>query len=48
VLGLFTLTFEVMHLDKGQRMSVYQAEPGSDGAGALAKLTALAAAGPGR
>jgi transcriptional regulator with XRE-family HTH domain len=45
VLGLFTLTYEVLHLDEGQRMSVYQAEPGTDGADALAKLTALAAAG---
>jgi transcriptional regulator with XRE-family HTH domain len=44
VLGTFSLTYEVLHLDEGQRMSVYQAEPGSDGAGALAELAKLTAA----
>jgi transcriptional regulator with XRE-family HTH domain len=42
VLGDFTLTFEVLHLDDGQRMSVYQAEPGSAGEKALAELASLA------
>lgn len=41
VLGDFTLTFEVLRLDDGQRMSVYQAEPGSPGAKALAELATL-------
>jgi transcriptional regulator with XRE-family HTH domain len=40
-LGDFTLTFEVLRLDDGQRMSVYQAEPGSPGEKALAELAAL-------
>jgi transcriptional regulator with XRE-family HTH domain len=44
VLGSFSLMFEVLHLDEGQRMSVYQAEPGSDGADALAELAKLTAA----
>jgi transcriptional regulator with XRE-family HTH domain len=43
VLGDFTLTFEVLHLDEGQRMSIYQAEPGSAGEKALAELAILTA-----
>jgi transcriptional regulator with XRE-family HTH domain len=41
VLGDFTLTYEVLHLDDGQRMSVYQAEPGSPGEKALTELATL-------
>lgn len=43
VLGDFTLASEVLHLDQGQRMTVYQAEPGSPGEKALAAIADLAA-----
>lgn len=41
VLGDFTLTSEVLHLDQGQRMTVYQAEPGSAEEKAIARLAEL-------
>lgn len=42
LLGEFTLSFEVMHLEDGQRISVYQAGPGTPGAEAIARLAAIA------
>jgi transcriptional regulator with XRE-family HTH domain len=41
--GTITLAYEVLHLTDGQRMSVYQAAPGSTGQDALRLLTLLAA-----
>ena len=49
--GTITLTYEVLHLSDGQRMSVYQAAPGSTDQDALKLLALLAAelpAGPAR
>lgn len=47
-LGTLTLSFEALHLEDGQRMSVYQAAPGSTDHDALALLALLAAETPGR
>jgi transcriptional regulator with XRE-family HTH domain len=41
--GEFTLTYEVLYLADGQRMSVYQAEPGSRDHDALTLLSMIAA-----
>ena len=44
-----TLSYEVLHLgDEGQRMSVYQAAPGSAHQDTLALLAAGTASGPSR
>jgi transcriptional regulator with XRE-family HTH domain len=40
--GEFTLTYEVLHLADGQRMTVYQAEPGSRNHDALTLLSMIA------
>lgn len=40
--GEFTLTYEVLYLADGQRMTVYQAEPGSRGHDALILLSMIA------
>lgn len=40
--GSFTLTYEVLHLDDGQRITIYQAEPGSREHDALALLSMIA------
>ncbi|MGD0560455.1 MAG: helix-turn-helix domain-containing protein [Streptosporangiaceae bacterium] len=40
--GDFTLTYEVLYLTDGQRMSVYQAEPGTRGHDALTLLSMIA------
>jgi transcriptional regulator with XRE-family HTH domain len=40
--GEFTLTYEVLHLADGQRMTVYQAEPGSRDHDALTLLAMIA------
>jgi hypothetical protein len=46
--GILTLSFEALHLEDGQRVSVYQAAPGSTDHDALALLALLAAEAPGR
>lgn len=43
--GEFTLTNEVLHLADGQRMSIYQAEPGSRDHDALTLLSMIAVGG---
>lgn len=45
--GSFTLTFEVLHLDEGQRVTIYLAEPGTRDHDALT-LLAMTTADPGR
>lgn len=40
--GSFTLTYEVLHLDDGQRVTIYQAAPGSREHDALALLSMIA------
>jgi hypothetical protein len=46
--GEFTLTYEVLHLADGQRMTVYQAEPGSRDHDALTLLSMIASGQPWR
>jgi transcriptional regulator with XRE-family HTH domain len=41
-IGEFTLTYEVLHLADGQRMTVYQAEPGTRNYDALTLLSMIA------
>jgi hypothetical protein len=43
--GEFTLTYEVLHLADGQRMTVYQAEPGTRDHDALTLLSMIAIGG---
>jgi transcriptional regulator with XRE-family HTH domain len=43
--GEFTLTYEVLHLADGQRMTVYQAEPGGRDHDALTLLSMIASGG---
>jgi hypothetical protein len=43
--GAFTLTYQVLYLAGGQRMTVYQAEPGSCDHDALTLLSMIASAG---
>ncbi len=45
-LGLVTLPLDVLYLEGGQRLGVYQAEPGSADERALAALAPQAAPGP--
>ena len=45
-LGLVTLTLDVLYLEGGQRLGVYQAEPGSADERALTALAPQAAPGP--
>lgn len=40
--GSFTLTYEVLHLDDGQRVTIYQARPGSRDHDALTLLSMIA------
>jgi hypothetical protein len=40
--GEFTLTFEVLYLEGGQRMTIYQAEPGSRDHDAMTLLSMIA------
>ncbi|HEX6448941.1 MAG TPA: hypothetical protein VF060_05725 [Trebonia sp.] len=42
LVGSFTLTFEVLHLDDGQRVTIYQAEPGTRDHDALTLLAMIA------
>jgi hypothetical protein len=39
--GEFTLSYEVLHLDDGQRMTVYQAAPGSRDHDAMTLLSMI-------
>ena len=43
LVGSFTLTFEVLHLDDGQRVTIHQAEPGTRDHDALTLLAMIAA-----
>ena len=40
-LGEFTLTFEVLYLEGGQRMTIYQAAPGSRDHDAMTLLSMI-------
>jgi len=42
LVGEFTLSYEVLHLDDGQRMTVYQAAPGSRDHDAMTLLSMIA------
>lgn len=46
--GSFTLTYEVLHLDDGQRVTIYQAQPGSREHDALTLLSMIASGGDGQ
>jgi hypothetical protein len=43
--GEFTLTYEVLHLADGQRMTVYQAGPGTRDHDAMTLLSMIASGG---